>query len=100
MQFAVLMGFVLAASSPLLNRWFGERTSLLLALFPALLAGWLFSQAPLVLSDGPQLLEWSWVPSLGISLSFLLDGLSLLFGLLITVIGTCVLVYAGGYLKG
>lgn len=100
MQFAVLMGFVLAASAPLLNRWFGERTSLLLALFPALIAGWLFSQAPLVLSNGPQLLEWSWVPSLGISLTFLLDGLSLLFGLLISVIGTCVLVYAGGYLKG
>ncbi|WP_404463433.1 putative monovalent cation/H+ antiporter subunit A [Vreelandella aquamarina] len=100
MQFAVLMGFVLAASSPLLNRWFGERASLLLALFPASIAAWLFSQAPLVLSNGPQLLEWAWVPSLGISLSFLLDGLSLLFGLLITVIGTCVLVYAGGYLKG
>ncbi|MDG4870352.1 Na(+)/H(+) antiporter subunit A, partial [Guyparkeria sp. 1SP6A2] len=49
---------------------------------------------------GPQLLEWAWVPSLGISLSFLLDGLSLLFGLLISVIGTCVLIYAGGYLKG
>ena len=100
MQFAVLMGFVLAALSPLLNRWFGERASLLLALFPALLAAWLLSQAPLVLHEGPQLLAWSWVPSLGISLSFLLDGLSLLFGLLITVIGTCVLVYAGGYLKG
>ncbi|GGC89899.1 putative monovalent cation/H+ antiporter subunit A [Vreelandella lutescens] len=100
MQFAVLMGFVLAASSPLLNRWFGERTSLLLALFPALIAGWLLSQAPLVFSEGPQLLEWEWVPSLGISLTFLLDGLSLLFGLLITVIGTCVLIYAGGYLKG
>ncbi|MFP3342990.1 putative monovalent cation/H+ antiporter subunit A [Halomonas sp. SIMBA_159] len=100
MQFAVLMGFVLAASSPLLNRWFGERASLLLALFPASIAAWLFSQAPLVLSNGPQLLEWAWVPSLGISLSFLLDGLSLLFGLLITVIGTCVLVYTGGYLKG
>ena len=100
MQFAVLMGFVLAALSPLLNRWFGERASLLLALFPALLAAWLLSQAPLVLHEGPQLLAWSWVPSLGISLSFLLDGLSLLFGLLITGIGTCVLVYAGGYLKG
>ena len=100
MQFAVLMGFVLAALSPLLNRWFGERASLVLALFPALLAGWLLSQAPLVLQEGPQLLAWAWVPSLGISLSFLLDGLSLLFGLLITVIGTCVLVYAGGYLKG
>ncbi|WP_372372865.1 putative monovalent cation/H+ antiporter subunit A [Vreelandella venusta] len=100
MQFAVLMGFVLAASSPLLNRWFGERTSLVLALFPALMAAWLFSQAAAVMSEGPLLLEWSWVPSLGISLSFLLDGLSLLFGLLITVIGTLVLIYAGGYLKG
>lgn len=100
MQFAVLMGFVLAASSPLLNRWFGERTSLVLALFPALMTVWLFSQAPAVMSEGPLLLEWSWVPSLGISLSFLLDGLSLLFGLLITVIGTFVLIYAGGYLKG
>ncbi|WP_083006357.1 putative monovalent cation/H+ antiporter subunit A [Halomonas sp. GT] len=100
MQFAVLMGFVLAASSPLLNRWFGERTSLVLALFPALMATWLLSQAPAVISEGPLLLEWSWVPSLGISLSFLLDGLSLLFGLLITVIGTFVLIYAGGYLKG
>ncbi|GEK52807.1 putative monovalent cation/H+ antiporter subunit A [Vreelandella venusta] len=100
MQFAVLMGFVLAASSPLLNRWFGERTSLVLALFPALMAAWLFSQAAAVMSEGPLLLEWSWVPSLGISLSFLLDGFSLLFGLLITVIGTLVLIYAGGYLKG
>lgn len=100
MQFAVLIGFVLAASSPLLNLWCRERTSLVLALFPALMAAWLIGQAPVVLSEGPQLLEWAWVPSLGISLSFLLDGLSLLFGLLISVIGTCVLIYAGGYLKG
>lgn len=100
MQFAVLMGFVLAAASPLLHRWFADRTSLVLALFPALLAAWLFSQAPLVVEQGTLLFEWAWVPSLGISLSFLLDGLSLLFALLITVIGSCVLVYAGSYLKG
>lgn len=100
MQLAVLMGFVLAASSPLLNRWLGQRASMVLALYPALIAAWLLSQAPTVLSDGPLLLEWQWVPSLGISLTFLLDGLSLLFGLLITVIGSCVLIYAGGYLKG
>lgn len=99
-QFAVLMGFVLAAFSPLLNRWFGQRTSLLLALFPALLAVWLLLQAPDIIQNGRLLFEWQWVPSLGISLTFLLDGLSLLFGLLITVMGACVLVYAGGYLKG
>lgn len=100
MQLAVLMGFGLAAASPLLNRWFGQRTSLVLALFSALIAAWLLSQAPSVVNDGPVLLEWTWVPSLGLSLSFLLDGLSLLFGLLITVIGTFVLIYTGGYLKG
>ncbi|MDR5897994.1 putative monovalent cation/H+ antiporter subunit A [Halomonas vilamensis] len=100
MQFAVLFGFVLAASSPLLNRRFADRTSLVLALFPALLAIWLLSHAPAVISEGALLLEWSWVPSLGISLTFMLDGLSLLFGLLISIIGACVLVYAGEYLKG
>ena len=92
------MGFVLAALSPVLNRWFGQRTSFFLALFPAALTVWLLLQAPEVLENGRLLFEWQWVPSLGISLSFLLDGLSLLFGLLITVMGACVLVYAGGYL--
>ncbi|MBE0401723.1 putative monovalent cation/H+ antiporter subunit A [Halomonas sp. FME1] len=99
MQLAILMGFLLAASSPLLHRWFGQRASLVLAVFPAGLAAWLALQAPYVIGNGSLLLEWQWVPSLGISLTFLLDGLSLLFGLLITVIGAFVLIYAGGYLK-
>ncbi|WP_447926465.1 putative monovalent cation/H+ antiporter subunit A [Vreelandella sp. EE27] len=100
MQLAILLGFLLAASAPLMNRWFGQQTSFLLALFPAAIAVWLLSQAGSIVTEGPLLLEWQWVPSLGISLTFMIDGLSLLFGLLITIIGTCVLVYAGGYLKG
>ncbi|WP_447955949.1 putative monovalent cation/H+ antiporter subunit A [Vreelandella sp. EE7] len=100
MQLAILLGFLLAASAPLMNRWFGQQTSFLLALFPGAIAVWLLSQAGSIVTEGPLLLEWQWVPSLGISLTFMIDGLSLLFGLLITIIGTCVLVYAGGYLKG
>ena len=42
----------------------------------------------------------SWVPGLGIQLSFYGDGLALLFALLIAGIGSLVLIYAGGYLKG
>ena len=38
-----------------------------------------------------------WVPALGISLSFRLDGFALLFVLLITGIGTLVTIYAGAY---
>jgi multicomponent Na+:H+ antiporter subunit A len=41
-----------------------------------------------------------WAPSLGIALSFLIDGLSLTFFLLITGIGAIVMLYAGQYLAG
>ena len=40
-----------------------------------------------------------WVPSLGINFSFLLDGLSLSFVLIITLIGAAVFLYAGSYMK-
>ncbi|WP_304157658.1 putative monovalent cation/H+ antiporter subunit A [Mesonia mobilis] len=43
---------------------------------------------------------YEWIPSLGVNLSFTLDGLSLLFSLLITGIGTLVFAYTSGYLKG
>ena len=41
-----------------------------------------------------------WVPSLGVSLSFFIDGLSLLFALLITGIGVFVGLYASAYMQG
>jgi multicomponent Na+:H+ antiporter subunit A len=41
-----------------------------------------------------------WTPTLDINLHFYLDGLSLLFALLVTGFGTLIMVYAGGYLKG
>jgi multicomponent Na+:H+ antiporter subunit A len=41
-----------------------------------------------------------WVPSLGIELAFLVDGLSLTFALLISGIGTLVLLYSNTYLAG
>ncbi|MGR3503468.1 putative monovalent cation/H+ antiporter subunit A [Pseudaestuariivita sp.] len=43
---------------------------------------------------------WDWVPSLGIALSFVVDGLSLTFALLISGIGTLVLLYSNTYLAG
>jgi multicomponent Na+:H+ antiporter subunit A len=41
-----------------------------------------------------------WIPSLQINLSFWLDGLSLMFALLITGIGALVMLYAARYLAG
>ena len=44
--------------------------------------------------------SWEWVPSLGINLSFWIDGLSLMFALLITGIGALIHLYSARYLRG
>ncbi|MEM6528818.1 MAG: hydrogen gas-evolving membrane-bound hydrogenase subunit E [Chloroflexota bacterium] len=40
-----------------------------------------------------------WVPSIGLNFSFYLDGLSLLFGLVVTGIGTVIFLYTGFYFE-
>lgn len=45
-------------------------------------------------------LDLPWMPSFDLSLRFRLDGLSLLFGLIITGIGTLVSLYSSAYLHG
>src|SRR5688572_32029360 len=52
-----------------------------------------------VITEGSRVVELVWAPSLGLSLSFNLDGLGLLFALLITGIGTLVVLYASRYLE-
>ena len=51
-------------------------------------------------SGGGRLVELAWAPSLGLSLSFNLDGLGLLFATLITGIGALIVLYASRYLAG
>jgi multicomponent K+:H+ antiporter subunit A len=44
--------------------------------------------------------QWNWIPEIGLSLAFRLDGLALLFGELILGIGVLVVLYASYYLTG
>ncbi len=43
--------------------------------------------------------SWSWIPAIGLEFAFRLDGLALLFALLILVIGLLVIIYARYYLS-
>ncbi len=79
-------------------RW--PRTTRLLAVWPALLACLLAAELRRALVTGPRVLELAWAPSLGLSLSFNLDALGLLFAVLITGIGALVVLYASRYLDG
>lgn len=49
--------------------------------------------------EGQTLIQrWEWIPSLGLEFAFRLDGLGLMFALLILVIGLLVIIYARYYL--
>lgn len=76
---------------------------------PTAVMGWLLALAPLsafalIALQVPALIAgekftnaFTWLPTFGIQFSFWLDGLSALFGLLVTGIGTLILIYAGYY---
>jgi multicomponent Na+:H+ antiporter subunit A len=93
----VASGFALAPLAPVVHRRLGSASGWLVALLPASLFACLLTQLGRV-EQGQALREsLPWVPGLGIELAFALDGLSLLFALLITGIGTVIFAYAGAY---
>ena len=67
---------------------------------PAVLFVWFCTMIPAV--SGGEILVWEteWLPQQGIDLDFVVDGLSLLFALLITGIGAFIFLFAGEYMKG
>jgi multicomponent Na+:H+ antiporter subunit A len=97
---ATLLAFSGALSAPWLHRRIGAAAGWALALLPLGLFAWFVAQIPTVVAEGSIRHVHAWVPGLGVQLSFLLDGLSLLFALLITGLGALIVAYAGAYLKG
>ncbi len=99
MIIAISLGFILAILTPILFKYQKKIAGLILSLLPLGLFLYFLSYANSVL-DGNKIVEvYKWFPSLGINLSFLLDGLSLIFSLIITGIGFAVFLYASYYMK-
>ncbi len=100
MAAAVIGIFIWSIAAPVLERAAKRWAGVLLALGPlAALAAFAVAGGSVIRGD--VLRETSaWVPGLGLDAAFRLDGLSWLFALLITGVGTLVVLYAGSYLKG
>ena len=100
MLIAAISGFLYAFIIPLVTK------------LPKKLIGFATSALPLgififfatkynSITDGEVLKEsYRWIPSLGINISFFLDGLSLTFALIISLVGFVVFLYAGSYMEG
>jgi multicomponent Na+:H+ antiporter subunit A len=97
---AFCLPFLGALAAPLLTRFLGHHAAWPLALVPAVVfLHFLGFNAEIsrgeIVTGG-----YIWVPSYNVSFSWLIDGLSLTFLLLISGIGTLIVLYAGSYLKG
>lgn len=110
LPFSVLASVALGLLSPVLHRMFGTRLGRVLAVWPLALFAYFVSLAPRI--AGGEVIRTTarwfsfpghWLPSgsgsIDIHFGFTLDGLALLFILLITGVGALVLFYASSYLS-
>ncbi len=94
---AVFSPFVAALLAPLVATVLKARTGLLLALsfVPGL---WLATLSGAAKSGNPAVANLEWVPGIDLALTFRADGYSLLFALVVSGIGTLIMLYASAYL--
>lgn len=100
MLIALVAIFITAIAAPWFHRRAGSCAGWLLAIVPLVIGVFFLSHIEQIRAGTLVYASQPWVPDLDIAFSFYLDGLSLLFALLITGIGTIVVIYAGGYLAG
>jgi multicomponent Na+:H+ antiporter subunit A len=98
MLLVVLSGFLVALFAPFVHRLAGRWSGWLFALLPVAIFIYLAQFIGPVASAEKVAFSYAWLPSLEIDLTFRVDGLSLLFALLISGIGALVIIYSGGYL--
>ncbi|MDO5608525.1 MAG: putative monovalent cation/H+ antiporter subunit A [Capnocytophaga sp.] len=96
----ILSGFLFALSLLVIGSFVKKRGVLIPFLLPAALFAYFLQFVPRIASGEVIRQTYQWVPSFGVNLSFTLDGLSLLFSLMITGIGALVFLYTSSYLKG
>nr|WP_316568639.1 Na+/H+ antiporter subunit A [Neobacillus sp. YIM B06451] len=101
LHFIVLIPFLFAIFVPLLYKYFAPRvhTGWFVLLVPVVLFLYLLRFLPRI-SNGMDLLRSvPWMPSLNLNFTLYVDGLGLIFGLLITGIGALVILYSIYYMS-
>lgn len=100
MLFTVLAGLITSSVLIPFGKLIKTKWSILLPFIPVVLFLFYVMHVPSIAEGTNFVQRVNWVPSLGVNLDFRLDGLSLLFALLITGVGTAIFFYGRTYLKG
>ena len=97
---ALLSGYTLSIVAPWLNKKLRELTGWIIALLPFALFIYFATLIDDVASGQVLVAYFEWVPSLQVNLSFVVDGWGLFMALIVSGMGTLVIIYASSYLKG
>jgi len=89
---ALLAPWICRVSSRLASGW-------VLAIIPAAVTGHLLNLLPRIMEGQTIRESLTWIRELNIYFSFYLDGLSLLFALMVSGIGTLIIIYGSAYLE-
>ncbi len=100
MIFAVLTGFFVALGAHFINKMAPRYAGYLLSLVPFGILSYLAQYIPAVSTGGTQMITYAWFDAFNIQLSFLIDGLSLIFSLIISGVGAFILIYSNSYMSG
>lgn len=97
LSLSIFAGFLVAIIAPFLTRILKRKAAFVLAIYPLAIVIQLLSLQNQTL-EGPTV-QFPWVESMGIWMTFTLDGLGFLLAMLIAGIGTLVILYGGEYLR-
>ena len=97
----ILLPFFFAALIPFLHRLFNKKFHIgtLVVFLPVIIFTFLLQYIPMTKSGDTLTIEYKWLPSFGLNFTAYVDGLSLLFGLLITGVGSLVILYSIFYMS-
>ncbi|MEH7386451.1 Na+/H+ antiporter subunit A [Bacillus sp. JJ1521] len=100
-QFLIMLPFIFAVFVPILYKKFTPRihTGWFVIFVPLLIFSYLITFIPTIANGNTIITSIPWMPSYNINFTTYIDGLSLIFGLLITGIGALVILYSIFYLS-
>jgi len=95
---ALALMAAMAVATPALTRWLGRDAGYPLAVGYLITGGLVAAQVPAVAGGGSVSVSWRWLPTLDVSLALRLDGLAMVFVLLILGVGALIMAYCPRYL--
>jgi multicomponent Na+:H+ antiporter subunit A len=99
MQYILLLFLISSLAIFILPGWLKKQKALVLSAVQVLAFVYFAARIPEITTAEAKYIFLEWIPALGLNFEFLLDGLTMVFALLITGIGALIFLYAKPYMK-